>query len=108
LIVKTDRTVARVVQGRGSQIWGGVGHPQRPGDAPPVPRVCTSTSLSEGSFTLIRQAYSPGIAIRILGEVTPERVAIARAADHVLISEIKSAGVYDQVSLLEVHGCDLG
>ncbi|KAL0935657.1 GMP synthase [Colletotrichum truncatum] len=40
----------------------------------------------------------PGIAIRILGEVTPERVAIARAADHIFISEIKEAGVYDQIS----------
>ncbi|OTB03834.1 hypothetical protein M426DRAFT_321331 [Hypoxylon sp. CI-4A] len=40
----------------------------------------------------------PGIAIRILGEVTPERVAIARAADHIFISEIKAAGVYDEMS----------
>ncbi|WYZ34019.1 hypothetical protein EsH8_I_000295 [Colletotrichum jinshuiense] len=40
----------------------------------------------------------PGIAIRILGEVTPERVAIARAADHIFISEIKAAGVYDEIS----------
>lgn len=44
----------------------------------------------------------PGIAIRILGEVTPERVAIARAADNIFISEIKSAGVYDQVSLARI------
>lgn len=41
---------------------------------------------------------SPGIAIRILGEVTPERVRIARAADHIFISEIRDAGVYDEVS----------
>ncbi|KAK0616871.1 GMP synthase [Immersiella caudata] len=40
----------------------------------------------------------PGIAIRILGEVTPERVAIARAADHIFISEIKASGVYDEMS----------
>ncbi|KAK3325818.1 GMP synthase [Apodospora peruviana] len=40
----------------------------------------------------------PGIAIRILGEVTPERVAIARAADNIFISEIKAAGVYDEMS----------
>lgn len=39
----------------------------------------------------------PGIAIRILGEVTPERVAIARAADNIFISMIKEAGIYDQV-----------
>ncbi|KAK2031522.1 GMP synthase [Colletotrichum zoysiae] len=38
----------------------------------------------------------PGIAIRILGEVTPERVEIARAADNIFISMIKEAGIYDQ------------
>ncbi|EFQ32612.1 GMP synthase domain-containing protein [Colletotrichum graminicola M1.001] len=40
----------------------------------------------------------PGIAIRILGEVTPERMAIARAADNIFISMIKEAGIYDQMS----------
>ncbi len=51
----------------------------------------------------MQQTNSPGIAIRILGEVTPERVAIARAADNVFISEIKAAGVYDQASLLRLY-----
>ncbi|KAI1203030.1 GMP synthase [Nemania serpens] len=40
----------------------------------------------------------PGIAIRILGEVTPERVELVRKADHILISMIKEAGIYDQMS----------
>ncbi|KAI0856152.1 GMP synthase [Xylaria cubensis] len=40
----------------------------------------------------------PGIAIRILGEVTPERVEIVRKADHIFISMIKEAGIYDQMS----------
>ncbi|KAI1338354.1 GMP synthase [Xylariaceae sp. FL0016] len=40
----------------------------------------------------------PGIAIRILGEVTPERVEIARKADHIFISMIKEAGVYNDMS----------
>ncbi|TDZ39258.1 GMP synthase [Colletotrichum spinosum] len=40
----------------------------------------------------------PGIAIRILGEVTPERVNIARQADHIFISEIRKAGIYDQMA----------
>ncbi|TGZ81916.1 GMP synthase [Ascodesmis nigricans] len=40
----------------------------------------------------------PGIAIRILGEVTPEQVAIARKADHIYIEEIKAAGLYRQIS----------
>ncbi|CAG8583333.1 6046_t:CDS:2 [Paraglomus occultum] len=40
----------------------------------------------------------PGIAIRILGEVTPEQVAIARAADHIYIEEIKKAGLYREIA----------
>lgn len=40
----------------------------------------------------------PGIAIRILGEVTPEQVTIARQADHIFIEEIKAAGLYRQIS----------
>ena len=40
----------------------------------------------------------PGIAIRILGEVTPSQVAIARAADHIYIDEIKKAGLYRKIS----------
>jgi GMP synthase (glutamine-hydrolysing) len=40
----------------------------------------------------------PGIAIRILGEVTPAQVAIARKADHIYIEEIKAAGLYRKIS----------
>ncbi|KAL8376739.1 hypothetical protein RB595_007726 [Gaeumannomyces hyphopodioides] len=40
----------------------------------------------------------PGIAIRILGEVTPERVEMARKADHIFISMIKEAGIYNDMS----------
>ncbi|KAF0317161.1 hypothetical protein GQ607_015586 [Colletotrichum asianum] len=40
----------------------------------------------------------PGLAIRVLGEVTPERVEICRKADHIFISMIKEAGVYDSMS----------
>ncbi|KAJ5371961.1 hypothetical protein N7517_003967 [Penicillium concentricum] len=40
----------------------------------------------------------PGIAIRILGDVTKERVEIARKADHIFITMIKEAGLYDQIS----------
>lgn len=38
----------------------------------------------------------PSIAIRILGDVTRERVEIARKADHIFITMIKEAGLYDQ------------
>lgn len=40
----------------------------------------------------------PGIAIRVLGEVTRSQVDIARKADYIFISEIKAAGIYDQIS----------
>jgi len=39
----------------------------------------------------------PGLAIRILGEVTRERLAILRQADAILIEEIRRAGLYDQI-----------
>ncbi|ORY85637.1 hypothetical protein BCR37DRAFT_344818 [Protomyces lactucae-debilis] len=40
----------------------------------------------------------PGIAIRILGEITPEQTRIARHADKIFIDEIRAAGLYDQIS----------
>ncbi len=36
----------------------------------------------------------PGLAIRIIGEVTSERLEILREADHVIVDEIKKAGLY--------------
>lgn len=39
----------------------------------------------------------PGLAVRILGEITGERLAILRDADDIYISELKSADLYNQV-----------
>jgi len=39
----------------------------------------------------------PGLAIRILGDVTPEKVAILQEADAIFINNLRSAGVYDKV-----------
>jgi len=39
----------------------------------------------------------PGLAIRILGEVTPERLAVLREADAIYLEEIRSAGLYDEI-----------
>ena len=39
----------------------------------------------------------PGLAIRCLGEVTPERLAVLRAADAIVSDEIRSAGLYDTI-----------
>lgn len=40
----------------------------------------------------------PGLAIRILGEVTEERLEILRAVDDIFISELKSRHIYKEVS----------
>jgi GMP synthase (glutamine-hydrolysing) len=40
----------------------------------------------------------PGLAVRVIGEVTAERLKILQAADEILIDEIKSAGLYRQIS----------
>ena len=39
----------------------------------------------------------PGLAIRILGEITPEKVAILQDVDHVFIQGLKDYGLYDDV-----------
>jgi GMP synthase (glutamine-hydrolysing) len=45
-----------------------------------------------------RQPFpGPGLAIRILGEVTKDRLAVLREADVVVLEEIKAAGYYDKV-----------
>jgi len=40
----------------------------------------------------------PGLAVRIIGKVTPQRLEILRQADEILIDEIKSAGLYRKIS----------
>jgi len=40
----------------------------------------------------------PGLAIRIIGEVTPEQVRIAQEADYIFIEEIRNAGLYRDIS----------
>jgi GMP synthase (glutamine-hydrolysing) len=39
----------------------------------------------------------PGLGIRILGEVTPERLAPLREADAIMVEEIRAAGLYDEI-----------
>ncbi len=47
---------------------------------------------------LERQPFpGPGLAVRILGEVTPDRVAILQEADAICTAEIKKAGLYRKV-----------
>jgi len=39
----------------------------------------------------------PGLAIRILGDITPEKVRILQEVDHIFISNLISEGLYDEV-----------
>lgn len=40
----------------------------------------------------------PGLAVRIIGEITEERLKVLRESDEILIDEIKAAGLYRKVS----------
>jgi GMP synthase (glutamine-hydrolysing) len=47
---------------------------------------------------LQRQPFpGPGLAVRVLGEVTPERVAMLQEADDIVVTEIKAAGLYTKI-----------
>ena len=37
----------------------------------------------------------PGLAVRVLGEVTPDRLEALRRADAIFLSELRAAGLYD-------------
>jgi GMP synthase (glutamine-hydrolysing) len=44
---------------------------------------------------VVRQPFpGPGLAVRILGEVTPVRLELLRKADAIVVDEIKKAGLY--------------
>ena len=54
--------------------------------------------LSLPSVILDRQPFpGPGLAVRIIGEVTPERLRILRDADEIVIEEIRKAGLYESI-----------
>jgi GMP synthase (glutamine-hydrolysing) len=45
-----------------------------------------------------RQPFpGPGLAIRIIGEVTPEKVVTLQAADAIVMEEVRAAGLYDDL-----------
>jgi GMP synthase (glutamine-hydrolysing) len=47
---------------------------------------------------LQRQPFpGPGLAVRIVGDVTPERIEILRNCDEIVVHEIKAAGLYSKV-----------
>src|SRR5205807_10449210 len=47
---------------------------------------------------LQRQPFpGPGLAVRVLGEVTKERLAVLRECDDIVVSEVKEAGLYKKI-----------
>ena len=47
---------------------------------------------------VLRQPFpGPGLAVRILGEVTPKRLAILRNADAIVVEEMKNSGWYYRI-----------
>ncbi len=55
--------------------------------------------LGLGSEFLSRHPFpGPGLGVRILGEVTVERVAVLQEADAIFIEELRAAGFHDRVS----------
>lgn len=56
------------------------------------------TTLGLESFILGRHPFpGPGLGIRIIGDVTPEKVAILQDADQIYINNLKEAGLYDKI-----------
>jgi GMP synthase (glutamine-hydrolysing) len=61
-----------------------------------VRRVGTELGLPEDMVW--RQPFpGPGLAIRVIGEVTRERLEVLRAADWIVIDEVKRSGLYRKV-----------
>ena len=55
-------------------------------------------ALNMDSKLLGRHPFpGPGLGIRILGEVTPEKVRVLQEADNIFINNLRKAGLYDQV-----------
>jgi GMP synthase (glutamine-hydrolysing) len=47
---------------------------------------------------IVRHPFpGPGLAVRIIGEITPEKLALLREADDIFINEIIRAGIYESI-----------
>jgi len=55
--------------------------------------------LSIAQLLLDRHPFpGPGLAVRILGEVSKEKIDILQEVDHIFIEEIKNANLYNRIS----------
>ncbi|KAJ1501984.1 GMP synthase (glutamine-hydrolyzing) [Coelomomyces lativittatus] len=56
-------------------------------------------SLGIDAVSLYRHPFpGPGLGIRILGEVTPEKVNMVQQADHIYITELHAANLYKDIA----------
>jgi len=61
-----------------------------------VRRVGKSLGLAD-KFLQRHPFPGPGLAVRILGDITPEKVAVLQEADHIFIEGLREWGLYDKV-----------
>ncbi len=62
-----------------------------------VRRVGRELGLDE-AFVSRHPFPGPGLAVRIIGDVTAERVALLQEADKIFIDELRAAGLYDRTA----------
>lgn len=60
-------------------------------------RALASEMGLDRDFILQHPFPGPGLAVRIVGEITPERINLLQEADVILIDEIKKAGIYQKL-----------
>ena len=57
------------------------------------------TELSIADYLIDRHPFpGPGLAVRIIGEITKEKISILQEVDNIFIEEIKNAGLYNKIS----------
>jgi len=61
-----------------------------------VRKVATSLGIPE-AITARHPFPGPGLAVRVMGELTPEKLEICRDASDIVESELKAEGLYDKV-----------